>query len=249
MPFALQIMEGQRAGEILPMSSSSLTIGRSVGDLLLEDTEVSGKHCSVQMNGGELIVVDHASRNGTFLNGQRVERNRLRSGDSLRIGAVNFRVIEWPAAAEAADPMSLVKAWCNRISQDERSQFSQQISELIQKEAELCANDVQIKLTIESRDGRVATHVVPVDELVLGRAGPVPLLAEDEEASRKHAKLKVTAGGDIQVEDLGSANGTFVNEEKFTGQKKLNHDDVLRLGRTNIRVALSIAEFNSPIRL
>jgi pSer/pThr/pTyr-binding forkhead associated (FHA) protein len=249
MPFALQIMEGQRAGEILPMSSSSLTIGRSVGDLLLEDTEVSGKHCSVQMNAGELIVVDHASRNGTFLNGQRVERNRLRSGDSLRIGAVNFRVIEWPSQTEAADPMTLVKTWCKRISEEERSQFSQQISELIQKEAELCANDVQIKLTIESRDGRVVTHVVPVDELVLGRAGPVPLLAEDEEASRKHAKLKVTSGGDVQVEDLGSANGTFVNEERLTGQKKLNQGDIVRLGRTNIRVALSIAEFNSPIHL
>lgn len=249
MPFALQHVDGPRGGEILPLISQTLTIGRSVGELLLEDTEVSSKHCTVQMNAGELIIVDHASRNGTLLNGQRVDRSRLRAGDQLRIGSVVFRVIEWPEAPEFLDPLLMTKNWCQRISEEGNSQFSPQIAQLVEKEISLCLNDIQLKLTIESKDGRVLNHLIPVSEAVLGRAGPIPLLAEDEEASRKHARVSVTPDGYLQVEDMGSANGTFVNEERLAGRRKLQSCDVVRLGKTNIQFSFVIEEFNLPVRL
>ena len=249
MPFALQFMEGQRAGEILPLVSNSVTIGRSIGELLFEDTEVSSKHCTIQVTAGELLLVDHASRNGTFLNGQRTERSRLRAGDSVRIGQVNFRIIEWPMAVEFQDPLTMVKNWCKKVEQTESGQFSNQISTLVEKELELCLADAQLRLTIESKDGRIASHVVPVGEIVLGRAGPVPLVAEDEEVSRKHARLYVSEDGLLYVEDLGSANGTYFNEERLSGRKQLLYGDIVRLGRTRIQAGVIVSEFNLPVQI
>ena len=81
MPFALQFMDGQVPGEILPLVGNSMTLGRSSGDLLLEDTEVSGRHCSLQLQSGDLVMQDHGSRNGTWVNGQRVDRIKLHPGD------------------------------------------------------------------------------------------------------------------------------------------------------------------------
>lgn len=249
MPFALQLMDGQRSGEILPLISNSVTIGRSTGEILIEDTEVSGRHCTVQMNAGELIIVDHASRNGTFLNGRRIERNRLRAGDTLQVGQAVFRIVEWPKTPECIDPLAIANEWSRQISVQTDAHFHQDISSLLKKEIELCVADIQIRLNIESKDGRIVNHLVPVGEVILGRAGVVPLLAEDEEASRKHARLFVDTEGYLNVEDMGSANGTFFNEERLVGRRKLLTADVIRLGRTIIRASLSVSELSSAIRL
>ncbi len=67
-----------------------LTIGRRPElDLPIAwDPEVSGLHAELQGLGGEWTIVDDGlSRNGTFINGQRVNgRQRLRDGDRIRIG-------------------------------------------------------------------------------------------------------------------------------------------------------------------
>ncbi|MEY4064226.1 MAG: hypothetical protein RIR26_434 [Pseudomonadota bacterium] len=247
MPFALQFMDGQVPGEILPLVGNSMTLGRSSGDLLLEDTEVSGRHCSLQLQSGELVIQDHGSRNGTWVNGQRTDRIKLHPGDVVKVGISEFRIVEWPLAADFMDPLSIVESWIRVCKGNDLSSMQHTIADLLSKEWELCLNDVQLKLTIESRDGRVMNHIVPVNEVVVGRSGAVPLLAEDEEASRKHARFFVSNQGRICVEDLGSANGSYVNEERLSGEREIRSSDVVRLGRTRIQVALFLPEFSEPI--
>ncbi|MEE8201598.1 MAG: FHA domain-containing protein [Candidatus Acidoferrales bacterium] len=48
---------------------------------------VSGRHLRIRFEGGEYWVEDLESRNGTFLNGRSVRREKLSPGDSLRLGA------------------------------------------------------------------------------------------------------------------------------------------------------------------
>ncbi|MBM3381237.1 MAG: FHA domain-containing protein [Betaproteobacteria bacterium] len=247
MPFALQVMEGQLPGEILPILSNEITLGRSSGQLLLEDTEVSGKHCTIQMLAGELFVVDHGSRNGTLVNGQKVDRLKLRTGDRLKVGGNEFRIVDWPMASDFLDPMKMLENWCSSLAQGERDGFSQNIAELIRKEWQQCLEDVHLKLTLEARDGRVVNYSVPVKEIVVGRSGVVPLLAEDEEASRKHARFYVREDGRVCVEDLMSANGTFVNEERLAGSRPLSSTDIIRLGKTRMQVSTVLPEFIDPI--
>src|SRR5690606_17180698 len=62
------------------------------------------------------------------------------------------------------------------------------------------------------------TMVVPEGEHDIGRNLDCWLTLDDELASRNHARLHV-AGDRAEVEDLGSRNGTFVNDRRLTGRQ------------------------------
>lgn len=75
-------------------------------------------------------------------------------------------------------------------------------------------------------------------ELVLGRLAPQDegRLGGDPEISRSHARISRGADQSLQIEDLGSANGTFVNDERLDASRALQVGDVIRLGRTVLKV-------------
>jgi pSer/pThr/pTyr-binding forkhead associated (FHA) protein len=64
-------------------------------------------------------------------------------------------------------------------------------------------------------------------EIVAGRQADCDLVLTEGHASRKHAKFSL-ADGAVWLEDLSSANGTFVNGTRITGKVKLNSGDRLR---------------------
>lgn len=64
----------------------------------VDDPSVSRRHARAAFEGGEWWIEDLGSSNGTFLNGARATRHRLRAGDLLTLGAVAFDVL---AAADA----------------------------------------------------------------------------------------------------------------------------------------------------
>lgn len=71
----------------------ALTIGRSRGNsIVLDDMLVSRKHLRITADDEGLLLEDLHSRNGTFVNGRRVERTRLHEGDRIGVGAAIFEV-------------------------------------------------------------------------------------------------------------------------------------------------------------
>ncbi|MDO8184459.1 FHA domain-containing protein [Conexibacter sp. JD483] len=62
----------------------------------------------------------------------------------------------------------------------------------------------------------------------LGR-GNVEIRLEDPFASSQHARIE-RQGGVLVLEDLGSTNGTFLNEEQLRGIQPLHHGDRIRIG-------------------
>ena len=62
----------------------------------------------------------------------------------------------------------------------------------------------------------------------LGR-GDVEIRLEDPFASSRHARIS-TQGHVVVLEDLGSTNGTYLNEEPVTGPQPLHHGDRIRIG-------------------
>lgn len=71
--------------------------------------------------------------------------------------------------------------------------------------------------------------------LQVGRMADCWLTLDDDLVSRYHARFLVNAGS-LEVEDLGSRNGTYVNGRRLEGRVKLTDADQVRIGREIISV-------------
>lgn len=76
------------------------TLGRTArADFILDAPLVSRLHCRLSADAsGQLVVEDLDSENGTFVNGKKVDRATLKSGDRLTVGRVDFTVQSASAA-------------------------------------------------------------------------------------------------------------------------------------------------------
>ena len=69
------------------------TVGRATrADFIVDAALVSRLHCRISAGAENLEVVDLSSTNGTYVNGKRVKRAQLKSGDRLRVGRVELEV-------------------------------------------------------------------------------------------------------------------------------------------------------------
>lgn|SRR5574342_1099910 len=69
------------------------TVGRAPrADFIVDAALVSRVHCRLEVTDDRIDVIDLASTNGTFVNGKRVERARMRSGDLLQVGRLSLKV-------------------------------------------------------------------------------------------------------------------------------------------------------------
>jgi len=84
----LVVIAGSCEGCRIELSDEPLVIGRHhSADLLLDDSEISGKHCTIQVMMGEVFATDLESKNGTFLDGEQIRGTVLLPAEStLRVG-------------------------------------------------------------------------------------------------------------------------------------------------------------------
>jgi len=86
------------------------------------------------------------------------------------------------------------------------------------------------------------THVSrPIHRLpfLIGRDPANDLAMESFGLSRQHARLEGRADGGLNVVDLDSTNGTFINRERVSGTQPLAEDDVLHFGNAEFRLGLT----------
>jgi pSer/pThr/pTyr-binding forkhead associated (FHA) protein len=76
---------------------------------------------------------------------------------------------------------------------------------------------------------RAGTQVPLTGVLEAGRAQDAALVLDDEQASRRHARIEPAADGAV-VADLGSTNGTYVNEQPIHVRRLLRPGDRVRIG-------------------
>ena len=92
-------------------------------------------------------------------------------------------------------------------------------------------------LILEIVEGPEAGRQLPLDSVIdVGREPSLPLhLDEDTQVSRRHARISAQ-GGQVVVEDLGSTNGTYVNDQPISSPRSLNPGDKVRIGLTVVEL-------------
>ena len=76
---------------------TAVTFGRSTeADVCIPDAKVSRIHAEIRPWDGDYVIKDLKSRNGTFVNGARVETAVLKAGDVIRVGPIEFHLEKTP---------------------------------------------------------------------------------------------------------------------------------------------------------
>src|SRR5258708_510000 len=87
-----------------PVSSGVFVVGRSSGcDLVVRHASVSRRHAEIQVLGDSVTVLDLESRNGTYIDDQRIEPSDLAVGQKVTFGGVPFVLMSEDTGDEFAD--------------------------------------------------------------------------------------------------------------------------------------------------
>jgi len=88
----LTIQNGCFAGLVIALDKARMLLGRDVDcDICLDDSLVSEEHAAISRNGGDFVLEDLNSCNGTSVDGERINRKKLRNGETIAIGNFSLR--------------------------------------------------------------------------------------------------------------------------------------------------------------
>ncbi len=107
MELKLVVLAGAKQGTEIPLKKDKFLIGRAKECALRANSDaISRRHCAIVRMNGRVTVRDLGSRNGTFVNDERIEKEvPLSVGDELRVGPLKFRIAA-ASKAPAADAPS-----------------------------------------------------------------------------------------------------------------------------------------------
>lgn len=71
--------------------------------------------------------------------------------------------------------------------------------------------------------------------VLIGRGADCQLILDDDYVSTRHARV-VSGSNGVYLEDLGSTNGSYVNNQRITAPTTVTLSDTLRIGRTVMRL-------------
>lgn len=95
---ALRFISGKYQGGEFPIEDNrEIIVGRSSDlDMVLVEEMVSRRHAKIQLKDGTIHIEDLGSTNGTFVNGERIVKSRLKEGDRVLIGSNILKVVSAP---------------------------------------------------------------------------------------------------------------------------------------------------------
>jgi pSer/pThr/pTyr-binding forkhead associated (FHA) protein len=93
--YALRFISGKYQGGEFPLRMDrEIVIGRSSElDMVLVEDMVSRKHAKISTAGGQITIQDLGSTNGTFVNGEKIKKVRLKEGDRILIGTSIIKLV------------------------------------------------------------------------------------------------------------------------------------------------------------
>lgn len=211
---------------MIPLHKEVTSIGRKQADIILDDARVSGIHAEVRLINNRFQLVDLDSTNGTYVNRRKISSIWLSDQDVIEIGMTTLCFFEdirdfHGQVEEAAENM---KAKPTPPTQ------TTNIASLTTTTKTIRQTKVYLKILQGDQAGK--TLEFRKSHIIIGRS-EVDVLLNDLDVSRSHALIEVLSPKLIYLRDLGSTNGTYLNDERVTASK-LNTGDIIKVGNTSI---------------
>jgi pSer/pThr/pTyr-binding forkhead associated (FHA) protein len=199
MEIRLKVIGGKNDGKEIPVQVTEFVIGRGETAHLRPASDlISRKHCTIITQQGKAVLVDHDSRNGTFLNGEPVKGQvDLKPGDRLRVGRLVFELVidivqpslKRPKVDGVADAAQRATEATEKFDDDSISGWLSSVddsAQAVEQTKQFNLDDANLQLASETiNSGLDSTMIADKDEL-LKQAKEV----QDKEAEAK-AKKKI----------------------------------------------------------
>jgi predicted Zn finger-like uncharacterized protein len=92
--FSLAVIAGSQAGSVFQITKPRIFIGRgSAMDVQLKDSEVSRRHAMLEIRDGQADLADLGATNGTFLEGEKIDRAELSNRSEFTVGSTTLMFI------------------------------------------------------------------------------------------------------------------------------------------------------------
>lgn len=197
-----------------------VSIGRNFdNNIIIRSNSVSRYHCLITADeNNNVFVHDLKSKNGTFINNNKIDRIQVRENDVLQVGNERFIfILSEDSEREILKPELSLK------------------SILIKEHSTETLNGIIIK---SSEDNATEYHCPRNSIYTLGRMDICDIIIKDSSVSRTHATIEVRENR-AMIADSSSTNGTYVNNVLVT-QKEIKNGDTISLGENKFIVTFDI---------
>ncbi|MFD5228416.1 FHA domain-containing protein [Streptomyces qaidamensis] len=239
--------------------SRAYTLGRDPqGDVVFDDARVSWRHATVSFNGRSWVIEDHGSTNGTFVQGQRIHQMELGPGSAVNLGnatdgpRLNLSGAAASVATPQAQPQQPYAAQGGNPAWGQQAPAQQPPQQQAPQAGWQQPQQAAAHIPQQQGPGGVAGappvygdrspttfHQFSLGRVMrIGRALENELVVSDLQVSRHHAEFQSTPDGRMEIRDLGSHNGTYVNGQPIAkgGSQLLGPADVVGVGHSTFRI-------------
>jgi pSer/pThr/pTyr-binding forkhead associated (FHA) protein len=211
----------------MDLSQGEITIGRDADrQMVLPSASVSRRHARVIIQDGRPCVVDDGSSNGVLVNGVRIAAPTA-IGPATQVDLAEFRL--------TVEPLTQTQGVAP-LPPPQRTMAAPAPVPVgpTMMPGPMPGAVEELKLVGESGVFRGREFPIGMGTISVGRSTDNDLVFDDPSLSRKHARIH-RDGARLEVEDLGSSNGTFVNGRRV-GKGAVNPGDQVRFGDVTFRV-------------
>jgi EmrB/QacA subfamily drug resistance transporter len=251
----LRVIGGPHTGKMFALRDGAVLGREAPADVVLADTsqEISRRHARISVHEGQAMIEDLGSTNGTYLNGELLKgKSVLRAGDRIQLGSSALEYTPAPVAdpqVTRARPVPGADFEATRarpIPADLEATGARPIPPpppdglQVTSQRAVAGAPAPAEGTLRIVSGTGAGREAPVlGSATIGRAPECDLQVLDGEVSRVHAKVTISDRKAV-IDDLHSANGTYVNGERILTTYTLAPGDQIEIGQATI-------ELSSPV--
>jgi EmrB/QacA subfamily drug resistance transporter len=265
----LFVSRGADAGLMIAVADN-MVLGRDDdADVVLQDPtgKLSRRHMRIKLGESGPEVEDLDSTNGTFLNGERISDPRpLVAGDQIQIGESTLEFVPTPDLDQPPDvqvtrardiPTDVTRARDIPSDVTRARDIPTDVTrarDVVGGAQETRARPLRPEpsptyappgtdgeLRIISGPDAGSTTPVRGGSATIGREPECDLQVLDSEVSRRHAKVTIR-DGKATLDDLNSANGTYLNGERLLGKQELKAGDRIQIGEATIGLTSPVSE-------